>query len=86
MARHWLDSSVFITAKNSMYAFDIHVTFWAWVNEALKQKLVGAPRQVYAEVVENVRVEDALGRWWKSRVAGNRQTATRSACAHTGRV
>lgn len=50
-----------------MYAFDIHTSFWAWMDGALKRGDVGCPRYVFKEIVENVRVEDNLARWMAAR-------------------
>jgi hypothetical protein len=65
--RYWLDSSLFITAEKTMFAFDINASFWGWMSDALDKGTVGAPKKVYEEVVENVRKEDELVRWVKAR-------------------
>lgn len=67
MSRHWLDSSVFITSRDTMFGFDINTTFWNWMDGALDSGSVAAPRAVYTEVVENVRTVDDLARWVKTR-------------------
>src|SRR5690349_1330148 len=67
MPRHWLDASVFITARDTMFGFDINTSFWAWMDQALSKGVVAAPRKVYSEIVENVRVTDDLARWVKAR-------------------
>jgi hypothetical protein len=54
-----------------MYAFDIHTTFWTWMDGALKRGDVGCPRYVFKEIVENVRVEDNLARWVGARKKHN---------------
>lgn len=67
MPKYWLDSSVFITAKDTMFGFDINASFWTWMDGALKEGTISAPRKVYSEIVENVRVTDDLATWVKAR-------------------
>jgi uncharacterized protein DUF4411 len=67
VSRHWLDSSVFITARDTMFAFDINASFWAWMTTALESGIVVAPKKVYMEIVENVRMTDDLAIWVKTR-------------------
>jgi len=50
-----------------MFAFNINASFWTWMDEALKFKIVSAPREVYKELVENVKTTDDLARWIKTR-------------------
>jgi hypothetical protein len=65
--KYWIDSSVFITAKDTMYAFDINSSFWAWMDKAIRVGDVGAPSRVFKEVVESVVTADELATWVKSR-------------------
>jgi len=67
MPRYWLDASVFITARDTMYGFDINTSFWTWMDQASRNGIVGAPRKVYTEIVDNVKGTDDLGRWVKAR-------------------
>jgi hypothetical protein len=67
VSRYWLDSSIFITSRDTMFGFDINATFWNWIEGAAKSDIVVAPKAVYKEVVENVRTIDDLARWMKTR-------------------
>jgi hypothetical protein len=37
---YWLDADTFITAKNSLYAFEVNTTLWAWFDIQLKAKTI----------------------------------------------
>ena len=65
--RYLIDTSVFITSRDTMFGFDINTSFWAWMDKALKADIIGSPREVYREVVENARITDDIARWVKTR-------------------
>ena len=57
-----LDSDVFITAKNTHYAFDIAPGFWQWIERAHGQGRVYTVHRCYEEVVDG---GDELSEWMK---------------------
>ena len=59
-AFHWLDSNVFIQAKNGPYGFDLAPGFWTWLEKAVKEGIVRSPVRVYAELTQG---KDQLARW-----------------------
>jgi len=60
MPLHWLDSNVFIQAKNGPYSFSLAPTFWSWLIDASANDLIRSPQAVHAELL---RHKDALSRW-----------------------
>ena len=62
MAFHWLDSNVFIQAKNGPYAFDIAPSFWKWLKETSDKGSIRTSTKVYGELL---RGKDQLMRWCK---------------------
>jgi hypothetical protein len=67
MTRFWLDASFFIHASRNLYAFDINESFWAWLDDRILEGVVVSPKRVYEEVTANLKHQDALARWVKSR-------------------
>jgi hypothetical protein len=65
---HWLDADTFITAKNSLYAFEINKTLWAWLDGQLKAKAIKSPARVYREIME-YKKDDLLKQWVAARKA-----------------
>jgi hypothetical protein len=61
---HWLDSNVFIQAKNGPYAFARVPQFWIFLSEQLEQGNVRSPKMVYDELVGG---NDDLAVWFKPR-------------------
>src|SRR5579864_3868468 len=57
---HWLDSNVFIQAKNGPYGFEFAPGFWLWVETATREGLVRSPISVYNELAKG---KDQLSRW-----------------------
>lgn len=65
MADYWLDSNVFIEAKNHAYAFDLVPGFWLFIEEKGKEGIICASSMVYDELVSDTR--DELAAWAKAR-------------------
>jgi hypothetical protein len=57
---HWLDSNVFIQAKNGPYGFEFAQGFWTWLEKVTKDGLVRSPISVYNELAKG---KDQLSRW-----------------------
>jgi hypothetical protein len=64
--RYWLDANIFITAKNSLYAFEINTTLWSWLDTQLKEKTVMCPSRVFKEIMDFKR-DDPLKKWVETR-------------------
>jgi hypothetical protein len=64
--KYWLDANIFITAKNSIYAFEINTTLWAWLETQLKAKVVMSPSRVFQEIMD-FKKEDPLKQWARPR-------------------
>jgi hypothetical protein len=62
MMTYWLDANIFITAKNSIYAFEVNTTLWAWLDSQLRAKVVMSPARVYREIME-FKKDDPLKQW-----------------------
>src|SRR5262245_22416177 len=60
MARFWVDSNVFIQAKNLYYAFDIAPGFWNAISESTASGLISSPMMVYNEITKG---GDELAQW-----------------------
>jgi hypothetical protein len=65
---HWLDADTFITAKNSIYAFEVNTTLWAWIDTQLKAKTIKSPERVFREIMAYKR-DDLLKQWVSTRKA-----------------
>lgn len=63
---YWLDANIFITAKNSIYAFEINTSLWSWFDVQLRAKAVFAPEKVFAEIMD-FKGEDLLRQWASTR-------------------
>jgi Domain of unknown function (DUF4411) len=59
---YWLDADTFITAKNSLYAFEVNTTLWAWFDTQLKAKTVRSPERVFREIMA-FKKDDLLKQW-----------------------
>jgi hypothetical protein len=57
---HWLDSNVFIQAKNGPYGFEVAPSFWTWLESVTKEGLVRSPINVCTELTKG---KDQLARW-----------------------
>lgn len=64
--KYWLDANIFITAKNSIYAFEINNSLWNWLDIQLKAKNVASPSRVYQEIMD-FKKDDPLKKWAKAR-------------------
>lgn len=64
--KYVLDSNVFITAKNSYYAFDLVPQFW---DELVRIADLGIAKSVDAVREKLVRGKDSLARWAKEHAA-----------------
>ena len=64
MARYWLDSNVFIQAKNGYYRFNVVPAFWTWIDEQSDTGNVATSTEVYAELKDG---NDTLAEWAKVR-------------------
>jgi len=62
MPFHWLDSNVFIQAKNGPYSFGIAPTFWKWIVKSAEEGLIRSPQRVHQELKD---YDDQLARWAK---------------------
>ncbi len=60
MAFHWLDSNVFIQAKNGPYSFGMAPTFWKWILRSAADGLIRSPQRVQQELKD---YDDQLARW-----------------------
>jgi hypothetical protein len=81
---HWLDSNVFIQAKNGPYGFEIAPRFWLWLESAIKDQLVRSPIRVYNELAKG---KDQLSRWaTKMKPRGLFVTADRSVQQRLGEI
>jgi hypothetical protein len=62
---YWLDSNVFIQAKNGPYkTFGV---FWAFLHEQINAGVIRYPKMVYQEIVTNEERDDDLAKWMKTR-------------------
>lgn len=66
---YWIDADTFITAKNSVYAFEINSSLWAWLDTQLRAKTVRSPERVYREIMAFKR-DDLLKKWVSARKGG----------------
>ena len=64
MAEFWLDTNVFIQAKNGPYGFDILPAFWDWLDESAEDGTLCSSTIVYDELVNG---KDDLADWVKER-------------------
>lgn len=63
---YWLDADTFITAKNSVYAFEVNKSLWAWLDGQFRAKKVKSPERVYRELMV-FKGEDPLKQWAATR-------------------
>jgi len=63
---YWLDADTFITAKNSIYAFEINTSLWAWFDGQLKAKTIMSPERVFREIMA-FKKTDLLKQWMATR-------------------
>jgi hypothetical protein len=64
---YWLDTNVFIQAKNGPYKFRVFGVSWAFLHEQIEAGLIRCPRMVYQEIVNNEQPRDELANWIKTR-------------------
>jgi hypothetical protein len=60
---YWIDSDVFIQAKNGPYGFDIAPGFWKHLEKSLRNGSICSSEMVYRELVG---YNDYLAKWVKS--------------------
>jgi hypothetical protein len=64
---YWLDTNVFIQAKNGPYKFKVFGVFWAFLHEQIDAGTIRCPKMVYQEIVKNEEERDDLANWIKTR-------------------
>src|SRR5438128_12275624 len=64
---YWLDTNVFIQAKNGPYKFKVFGVFWAFLHEQIEAGTIRCPKMVYQEIVNNEEPRDNLANWLKTR-------------------
>src|SRR2546429_8670541 len=64
---YWLDTNVFIQAKNGPYKFKVFGVFWAFLHEQIEAGTIRCPKMVYQEIVNNEEPRDNLANWIKTR-------------------
>jgi hypothetical protein len=64
---YWLDTNVFIQAKNGPYKFKVFGVFWAFLHEQIGAATIRCPKMVYQEIVNNEDPLDDLAIWIKAR-------------------
>ena len=64
---YWLDTNVFIQAKNGPYKFKVFGVFWAFLHEQIGAGTIRCPKMVYQEIVNNEEPHDDLATWIKAR-------------------
>ena len=64
MAIYWIDAGVLITAKNTLYGFDLVPKFWIWLHGELHKGTIRMPKIAFQEVTDG---NDELARWCKER-------------------
>jgi|SRR5215467_2078800 len=64
---YWLDTNVFIRAKNGPYKFKVFGVFWAFFDEQITAGRSRCPKMVYQQIVNGEEPLDDLARWVKTR-------------------
>ena len=64
MPEFWIDTNVFIQAKDGPYAFDIAPGFWSLLDEMTAEGRIASSSLVYDELQ---KVEDDLAKWARAR-------------------
>jgi uncharacterized protein DUF4411 len=64
MPQYWLDSNVFIEAKDGPYSFDILPDFWVWLVQQAAAGIICSSSMVCAELLEG---DDELAAWVRDR-------------------
>lgn len=62
--KYWVDTDVFIQAKNLFYKFDQVPPFWSFLADQIEQGVVCCPKRVFAELTDG---QDDLSVWCKAR-------------------
>ena len=68
---YWLDTNVFIQAKNKTYKFDLFPQVWAFLAEQFELGNTKCPKLVYDELTVGT---DELANWCKSRKSTGMRT------------
>lgn len=66
MPEYWIDSDVFIQAKNGLYGFDVAPEFWADLDRMNSMGIVASSTVVRNELMDG---NDELAKWAKERGA-----------------
>lgn len=61
----WLDTDIFIAAKNGPYGFDIAPGFWTLIDQKAHEGVISSSMLVYHELVDES--DDDLAKWAKQR-------------------
>lgn len=64
---YWLDTNVFIQAKNGPYRFTVAPGFWVFLDEQSSAGNIRCPKMVYDELIKNESPRDGLALWVKNR-------------------
>ena len=71
MPDYWLDADALIEPHKRGYAFDLQPAFWTLIDQKMNEGVIGMPRKVYTEIVEDFTLpdgsKDALGQWLADR-------------------
>jgi hypothetical protein len=59
----WLDSNVYIQAKNGLLDFDLAPGLWGWLEARSDEGMIKSPMMVYEELVD---YGDSLSEWVKA--------------------
>jgi Domain of unknown function (DUF4411) len=65
--RYWLDTNVFIDAKNHFFAFDLVPKFWKWLEDQMNDGVICSSKMVYNELCRLEGSQDELHKWAKQR-------------------
>ena len=82
MADCWIDSNIFINAKNTAYAFDLVPGFWDFLDTEAITGTVRSSAMVYQELVEEA--DDQLADWIRAS-SGSSIATCMSCCEHLAR-
>ena len=81
----WLDTNVYVEAKNRYYTFDRVPKFWSFLSSKLDDGSICSPKNVYDELVP---YRDQLAAWAKARKARGLcvKTTDRQIQIHVGEI
>ncbi len=67
MPDYWIDSSVYVSSRRGILAFDIAPRFWNYLHEFGLRGRVASPREVYVELQRHFGPQDDLIVWLRAR-------------------